>query len=69
MIVTSIESFATEYVALVRVRTDDGDEGWGQISPYMADLSAQVLHRQVAPHVLGMDAADIDAVTAAVLDR
>jgi len=69
MIITSIESFATEYVALVRVRTDDGDEGWGQISPYMADLSAQVLHRQVAPHVLGMDAADIDAVTAAVLDR
>ncbi|MGD8841492.1 MAG: mandelate racemase/muconate lactonizing enzyme family protein [Gammaproteobacteria bacterium] len=69
MIITSIESFATEYVAMVRVRTDDGDEGWGQVSPYMADLSAQVLHRQVAPHVLGMDAADIDAVTAAVLDR
>ena len=69
MIITSIESFATEYVALVRVRTDDGDEGWGQVSPYMADLSAQVLHRQVAPHVLGMDAADIDAVSAAVLDR
>ena len=69
MIITSIESFATEYVAMVRVRTDDGDEGWGQVSPYMADLSAQVLHRQVAPHVLGMDAADIDAVVARVLDR
>lgn len=69
MIISSIESFATEYVALVRVRTDDGDEGWGQVSPYNADISAEVLHRQVAPHVLGMDADDIDAVTQAVLDR
>jgi len=27
MITTCIETFATEYVALVRVRTDDGNEG------------------------------------------
>ncbi|MDH3447040.1 MAG: mandelate racemase/muconate lactonizing enzyme family protein [Gammaproteobacteria bacterium] len=69
MIITSIETFATEYVALVRVRTDDGDEGWGQVSPYNADITAEVLHRQVACHVLGMDAQDIDAVTVTVLDR
>ncbi len=69
MIIASIESFATEYVALVRVRSDDGDEGWGQVSPYMADLTVEVLHRQVAPHVLGLDAADIAAVTQAVLER
>ena len=69
MIITSIETFATEYVTLVRVRTDDGDEGWGQVSPYNADITAEVVHRQVACHVLGMDASDIDAVTAIVLDR
>jgi L-alanine-DL-glutamate epimerase-like enolase superfamily enzyme len=69
VIITSIESFATEYVALVRVRTDDGDEGWGQVSPYVADLTVEVLHRQVAPHVLGLDAADIGNVTATVLER
>ena len=69
MLITSIETFASEYVTLVRVRTDDGDEGWGQVSPYNADLTAQVLHRQVADHVLGMDANDIDAVNAVVLDR
>ncbi|MDC1286300.1 mandelate racemase/muconate lactonizing enzyme family protein [Gammaproteobacteria bacterium] len=69
MLITSIETFASEYVTLVRVRTDDGDEGWGQVSPYNADLTAQVVHRQVAGHVLGMDANDIDAVTAMVLDR
>jgi L-alanine-DL-glutamate epimerase-like enolase superfamily enzyme len=69
VLISSIETFASEYLTLVRVRTDDGDEGWGQVSPYNADLSAQVVHRQVAGHVLGMDANDIDAVTATVLDR
>ncbi|MDH3763983.1 MAG: mandelate racemase/muconate lactonizing enzyme family protein [Gammaproteobacteria bacterium] len=69
MIISSIETFATEYVALVRVRTDDGDEGWGQVSPYNADLAAEIVHRQIACHVLGMDADDIEAVTQRVLDR
>jgi len=27
MLISSIETFASEYVTLVRVRTDDGDEG------------------------------------------
>ena len=69
MLISSIETFASEYVTLVRVRTDDGDEGWGQVSPYNADLTAEVVHRQVARHVIGMDASDIDAVTSIVLDR
>ena len=60
MRITSVETFATEYVTLVRVRTDEGNEGWGQVSPYNADITAEVVHRQVACHVLGMDAADID---------
>ena len=69
MVIASIETFATEFVALVRVRTDEGDDGWGQVSPYNADVTAEILHRQIAPHVLGMDADDIDAVTQRVLDR
>jgi len=69
MIITSVETFSTENIALVRVRTNDGDEGWGQVSPYNADITAQVVHRQIAPHVLGLDAGDIEAVTAIVLDR
>jgi len=68
MIITSVETFSTQKVALVRVRTTDGDEGWGQLSPYNADITARVVHRQIAPHVLGLDAGDIDAVTAIVLD-
>ncbi len=53
--ITSIETFTTEWVGFVRVRTDDGSEGWGQVSPYNADITCEVLHRQVAPHALGSD--------------
>ena len=69
MIITSIETFSTDNIALVRLRTNDGDEGWGQVSTYNADITSQVVHRQVARHVLGLDASDIEAVTATVLDR
>ena len=69
MRITSIETFATEYVALVRVRSEDGDEGWGQVSPYNADLTAEIVHRQVAPHVLGRDGSDVEEITAIVLER
>ena len=31
MIISSIDTFASEYITLVRLRTD---EGWGQVSPY-----------------------------------
>ena len=30
MKIISIETFTNEYIGLVRVRTDKGDEGWGQ---------------------------------------
>ncbi len=49
MVISRIHTYATEWVGFVRVETDDGVEGWGQISPYHADTTAQVLHRQVAP--------------------
>jgi L-alanine-DL-glutamate epimerase-like enolase superfamily enzyme len=44
------------------MRTDDGAEGWGQISTFNADISATVLHRQVAPQFLGEDPADLDVL-------
>jgi L-alanine-DL-glutamate epimerase-like enolase superfamily enzyme len=47
----------------VRIRTDDGSEGWGQISTYDADISATILHRKVARYALGADPAEFDAVS------
>jgi L-alanine-DL-glutamate epimerase-like enolase superfamily enzyme len=69
MKIKSIETFSTQWVSLVRVRTDDGAEGWGQISPYNADISATVLHRQVTPHALGQDAADLEGLADRVVER
>ncbi|MEY3920029.1 MAG: hypothetical protein RLZ15_823 [Actinomycetota bacterium] len=57
--ITSIESYTDEFVCFVKVTTDEGLEGWGQTSTYNADITAQVLHRQVAPWVLGQSADDI----------
>jgi len=67
--IASIETFSTRDVAIVRVRTDDGAFGWGQVSPYNADITAQVVHRQVAPHALGRDALDLEALSDLVLER
>jgi len=60
MKIRSIETFTTRTVSIVRVRTDDGAEGYGQIAPFNADISATVLHRQIAHHALGADAMDPD---------
>jgi L-alanine-DL-glutamate epimerase-like enolase superfamily enzyme len=67
--IESIETFSNQFVSIVRVRTEDGSEGWGQIAPYHADISAAVLHRQVAPHALGTDAVDIEALVTTIPER
>lgn len=59
MKITRIETFCTEFVGFVRVTAEDGLQGWGQVAPYHADISALVLHRQVAPWALGWEADDI----------
>lgn len=64
----SVESFTDgQRIGVVRVRAEDGSEGWGQFAPSNADITALVLHRQVAPVALGMEAADPDAVSSAVM--
>src|SRR3546814_8177328 len=69
MDIASIETFTYQFVCFGRVRTDDGGEGWGQVAPYNADITAQVLHRQVAPHVLGHSALDIEHLVDIVPER
>ncbi|MEX0971005.1 MAG: mandelate racemase/muconate lactonizing enzyme family protein [Paracoccaceae bacterium] len=53
MKITKLETFSTPNVAFTRLTTEDGAEGWGQLSTYHADITAQVFHRQVAPYALG----------------
>ena len=53
MRIDRIESFTRPDVGFVRVTSEDGAFGWGQMSTYHADITALVLHRQVAPWVTG----------------
>jgi len=64
-----IESFTNEFVGFVRVTMEDGSQGWGQVSTYHSDITCQVLHRQVAPWVLGQDTTDLDDLLDIVTER
>lgn len=44
MKIRSIETFTTKEISIVRVRTDEGAEGYGQMAPYHTNISALVLH-------------------------
>ena len=68
MKIASIETFSNQRLAIVRVRTDDGLEGYGQVAPFNADISATVLHRQIAPRALGAEAGNIDAIVDACIE-
>ncbi|MGB3278559.1 MAG: mandelate racemase/muconate lactonizing enzyme family protein [Pseudorhodobacter sp.] len=48
-----IETFSDEFVCFTKITAQDGAIGWGQTSTYNADITALVLHRQVAPWALG----------------
>jgi L-alanine-DL-glutamate epimerase-like enolase superfamily enzyme len=69
MRIQSIETFTREPVSVVRVRTDDGAAGFGQIAPYHPDISAAVLHQQIAPHALGADASNIAELVNVCVER
>ena len=63
MRIKTIETFTRDQgTGIVRIRTDDGAEGIGQMAPSNADISVIVLHRQIAPLALGADPTDIDGL-------
>ena len=69
MKIQRIETFSTEFVSFVKVTSDDGAIGWGQVAPYHADITAQIVHRQVAPHALGLSALDIEHLVNLIPER
>ena len=75
MKIVRLESFTTPEVAFVRLTTDSGHSGIGQMSTYHADITTMVFHRQVAPWVLGRPidrgapAADFADIAALVHER
>ena len=69
MILRSIETFCTPDVGFVRVTDAEGAQGWGQVSTYNADITSTVLHRQVAPWMLGRDLSDLGDALDLVTER
>ncbi len=68
MNIARIETFTRRQLCIVRVTTDDGAEGFGQTAPFNADITATVLHRQIAPHALGRDAGDLEGLSVRCID-
>jgi len=58
MKIAKLETFCNEFVGFVRVTADTGEQGWGQVSTYNADITCEIFHRQVARHALGTNALD-----------
>lgn len=69
MRIRKLETFCNEFVGFVRLTTDSGATGWGQISTYNADITATVFHRQIAPWALGADALDIQTLVDTIPER
>jgi L-alanine-DL-glutamate epimerase-like enolase superfamily enzyme len=69
MKIKRLETFCNEFVGFVCVTTDSGHKGWGQVSPYNADITCQIFHRQVARWALGADALDIETLVTAIPER
>lgn len=69
MKLVKLETFTNRFVGFVRATTEDGKEGWGQVSPYNADITCQVFHRQIAPWALGGDTTDIARFSAMIPER
>lgn len=69
MKIASIETFSRLNVGFVRVKTDTGHEGWGQVSTYNADITSQVMHRQIAPWAIGAQIDNLDLLLDTICER
>ncbi|NOX39782.1 MAG: mandelate racemase/muconate lactonizing enzyme family protein [Alphaproteobacteria bacterium] len=69
MKINQIETFTTPDVGFVRVTDEEGHQGWGQVSTYHSDITCEILHRQVAPWMLGQPCDDLDDLLDLVVER
>jgi L-alanine-DL-glutamate epimerase-like enolase superfamily enzyme len=69
MRIVKLETFGNAFVCFVRATAETGAQGWGQVSTYHADITAEVFHRQVALHALGTDALDFADTLAVIGER
>lgn len=69
MKIRRIETFCDQYTGFVRITDETGAQGWGQVSNYNSDITATILHRQVAPWSLGVETDDLDDLLDRIEER
>ncbi len=69
MNIVKLETFTKPYVSFVKVTIEDGSIGFGQMSTYHADITAQIFHKQVAPWVLGKEYSNFDDLEDFIFER
>ena len=69
MKIVKLETFTKPYVSFVKITVEDGSIGYGQMSTYHADITAQIFHKQVAPWVLGKEYFDFDDLEDFIFER
>ena len=69
MKIVKLETFTKPYVSFVKITVEDGSIGYGQMSTYHANITAQIFHKQVAPWVLGKEYFDFDDLEDFIFER
>ena len=69
MKIKKLETFSNNFVGFVKLTTEDGSFGWGQLSTYHSDITAKIFHRQVAPWAIGKDIDDLDRLLDLITER
>ena len=66
MKIIRLETFTNEFVGFVRVTTEDGAQGWGQLANYNCDITSLIFHRQIAHWAIGRDTDDLEALVSKI---
>lgn len=76
MTITRLETFSRDQISIVRLTTEDGETGLGQLappgthaSPGTNDVATDVFHLLVAPHALGEDPGEIADIVDRVMEK
>ena len=69
MKIKKLETYTKPFVSFVKTTLEDGSFGFGQMSTYHADITAQIFHKQVAPWILGKSWEDFNDIEMLVLEK
>ena len=69
MKIKKLETFTNPFVSFVKITLDDGSEGYGQMSTYNDNITAQIFHKQVAPWILGKPLDDFNDLENFILEK